>query len=449
MTDPAAAARPGLSADTFRLRRERFLDAIGDGVAVLPAGPELLKSRDTEIPYRQGSDFHYLTGFPEPGAVAVITPHDPEHRLTLFVRPRDPEREVWNGARAGVEGARERFGADAAYPIEQLDEHLKKLLEPADAVWFSLMGSASDLEMRVLRLVAGFRGTRARAGKGPVDVRDPGSVLDAMRLVKEPEEIALMRAAAELAARGHLAVMRAGRPGVGEWELQALLDHTYRTAGAECGTAFPAIVGSGANATTLHYHANSRRVEEGDLVLVDSGAEVGMYCSDITRTFPASGRFSAPQRRVYDVVRASLEAAIGAIHPGAPFSGVHEAARRVLVQGMVDLGLLAGEVDELIESEAFKRFFMHQTSHWLGMDVHDVGMYRDRSGESVAFQPGMVLTVEPGLYIPADADDVPAELRGIGIRLEDDVLVTADGNEILTRGVPLDADEVERICLDA
>jgi len=268
-----------------------------------------------------------------------------------------------------------------------------------------------------------------------------------MRLVKEPEEIALIRTAAELAARGHLAVMRAGRPGVGEWELQALLDHTYRSAGAECGTAFPAIVGSGANATTLHYHANSRRIEEGDLVLVDSGAEVGMYCSDITRTFPASGRFSAPQRRVYDIVRASVDAAIGAIRPGAPFSGVHEAARRVLVQGMVDLGLLTGEVDALIESEAFKRFFMHQTSHWLGMDVHDVGMYRDRAGESVALQPGMVLTVEPGLYIPADADDIPAELRGIGIRLEDDVLVTADGNEILTRGVPVDADEVERICL--
>ncbi|HEY0021812.1 MAG TPA: aminopeptidase P N-terminal domain-containing protein [Longimicrobium sp.] len=436
-----------ITADTYRLRRERFLAAIGDGVAVLPAGPELLKSRDTEIPYRQGSDFHYLTGFPEPGAIAVLTPHDPEHRLTLFVRPRDPEREVWNGARAGVEGARERFGADAAYPIEQLDEHLGKLLEPADAVWISLTGTAGDLEMRVLRLVAGFRSTRPRAGKGPVDVRDPGSVLDAMRLVKEPEEIALIRTAAELAARGHLAVMRAGRAGVGEWELQALLDHTYRSAGAECGTAFPAIVGSGANATTLHYHANSRCIEEGDLVLVDSGAEVGMYCSDITRTFPASGRFSAPQRRVYDVVRASVDAAIGAIRPGAPFSGVHEAARRVLVQGMVDLGLLTGEVDALIESEAFKRFFMHQTSHWLGMDVHDVGMYRDRTGESVALQPGMVLTVEPGLYIPADADDVPAELRGIGIRLEDDVLVTVDGNEILTRGVPLDADEVERICL--
>jgi len=446
MNDAAASARPGLSADTFRRRRERFLAAIGEGVAVLPAGPELLKSRDTEIRYRQGSDFHYLTGFPEPGAVAVLTPHDPEHRLTLFVRPRDPEREVWNGPRAGVEGAREHFGADAAYPIEQLDEHLGKLLEPADAVWFSLSGSASDMELRVLRLVAGFRGTRPRAGKGPVDVRDPGSVLDDLRLVKEPEEIALLRTAAELAARGHLAAMRACRPGVGEWELQALLDHTYRAAGADCGTAFPAIVGSGANATTLHYHANSRRIGEGDLVLVDSGAEVGMYCSDITRTFPASGRFSAPQRRVYDIVRASVDAAIGAIRPGAPFSGVHEAARRVLVQGLVELEVLSGEVDALIESEAFKRFFMHQTSHWLGMDVHDVGMYRDRAGESIPFQPGMVLTVEPGLYLPADADDIPAELRGIGIRLEDDVLVTADGNEILTRGVPIDADEVERVC---
>lgn len=433
------------TAETYRRRRERFLAAIGDGVAVLAAGPELVKSRDTEIPYRQNSDFHYLTGFPEPGAVAVLTPHDPEHRLTLFVRPRDPEREVWNGARAGVEGAGERFGADAAYPVEQLDEHLRKLLEPGDAVWYSL-GGGGDMELRILRLIAGFRGTRPRSGKGPADVRDPAAVLDAMRVVKEPEEIALMRAAAELAARGHLAAMRAGRPGTGEWEIQAMLDQAYRAAGPECGTAFPAIVGSGANATTLHYHANSRRIEEGDLVLVDSGADVGMYCSDITRVFPASGRFTEPQRRVYDVVRAALQAAVEAIRPGAPFSAVHEAARRVLVQGMVDLGLLAGEVDALIEDESFKKFFMHQTSHWLGMDVHDVGDYRDRAGDSVPLQPGMVLTVEPGLYIAADAEDVPEEFRGIGIRLEDDVLVTVDGHEILTRGVPVDAGEVERVC---
>ena len=435
--------------EEFRARRERFLDATGNGVAVLVAAPELVKSRDTEVIYRQNSDFFYLTGFLEPGAVAVLTPHDAEHRFTLFVRPRDPERETWTGKRAGVEGARERFGATAAYSIDELDERLKELVEPADALWYALRADGGDMDTRMLRLLAGFRGTRPRSGKGPWDLRDPAQVLDGMRLVKEPGELALMREAAELAARGHLAVMRAGRPGVGEWELQALLDQTFRSHSATSGTSFPAIVGSAANATVLHYVTNDRRIEEGDLVLVDAGADVGFYCSDITRVFPASGRFSAPQRAVYDVVLRALEAAIEAVRPGAPVVGVHEASRRVLVQGMIDLGLLEGEVEAIIEEEKFKRFFMHNTSHWLGLDVHDPGPYTEPGGEPVTLRPGMVLTVEPGLYIPEDAEDVPAGLRGIGVRLEDDVLVTETGREVLTRGVPVDPDEVERICSGA
>jgi Xaa-Pro aminopeptidase len=298
----------------------------------------------------------------------------------------------------------------------------------------------------MLTLLAGFRGTRPRAGKGPWDLRDPGQLLDRMRMIKEPSELALMREAADLAVRGHLAAMRAGRPGVGEWEIQALLDQTFRAHAANSGTSFPAIVGSGANGTVLHYVTNERRIEDGDLVLVDAGAEVGFYCSDITRVFPASGRFTEPQRAVYDVVLRALEAAIAEIRPGAPATGVHEAARRELVQGMIDLKLLEGEPEKLIEEEKFKTFFMHNTSHWLGLDVHDVGPYREPDGEPVVLRPGMVLTVEPGLYIPEDAEDVPAELRGIGIRLEDDVLVTEDGHENLTRAVPVDPDEVERIC---
>jgi Xaa-Pro aminopeptidase len=431
--------------EEFRARRERFLQAIGNGVAVLVAAPELVKSRDTEILFRQNSDFFYLTGFLEPGAVAVLTPHD-TLRFNLFVRPRDPERETWNGKRAGVEGALERFGADAAYPIDELDERLKDLVEPADALWYAVRADGGQMDARMLALLAGFRGTRPRAGKGPWDLRDPAQVLDGMRLIKEPGELALMREAADLAARGHLAAMRAGRPGVGEWEIQALLDQTFRSHSASSGTSFPAIVGSAANGTVLHYVTNERRIEEGDLVLVDAGAEVGFYCSDITRTFPASGRFTAPQRAVYEVVLAALEAGIEAVRPGAGVKEVHEASRRVLVQGMIDLKLLEGEPEKLIEEETFKRFFMHNTSHWLGLDVHDPGQYTERSGESVALRPGMVLTVEPGLYIPADAENVPAELRGIGIRLEDDVLVTDDGHEILTRAVPVDPDEVERIC---
>jgi Xaa-Pro aminopeptidase len=442
----AATAAPSIGPEDFRRRREAFLEQIGGGVAVLAAAPELVKSRDTEVPYRQDSDFFYLTGFLEPEAVAVLTPHDPEHRFTLFVRPRDPDRETWSGVRAGVEGARERFGADAAYPIEELEERLKALVEPAEALWYSVPGDGGEMDRRMLGLMSGFRRSRPRSGKGPWDVRDPAQLLDAMRLIKEPGEIALMREAAELSARGHLAAMRAGRPGVGEWEVQALLDSVFRAHAPDSGTSFPPIVGSAENGTILHYVTNTRRIGEGELVLVDAGAEVGFYCADITRVFPASGRFSPAQRAVYDIVHRALDAAIEAIRPGAPVTSGHEAARRVLVEGMIALGLLEGEVDAIIEEEkAFKRFFMHNTSHWLGLDVHDPGTYRDPAGEPVPFRPGMVLTVEPGLYIPI-ADDIPEHLRGIGIRLEDDVLVTEDGREVLTRGVPVDPDEVERIC---
>ena len=445
----AATATGSIGADDFRRRRERFLEQIGEGVAVLGAAPELVKSRDTDVPYRQNSDFFYLTGFLEPEAVAVLTPHDPEHRFTLFVRPKDPERETWSGVRAGVEGARERFGADAAYPIAELDERLKALVEPADALWYSVLGDGGGMDRRMLGLLAGFRTSRPRSGKGPWDVRDPGQLLDRMRLIKEPGEIALLREAAELSARGHLEAMRAGRPGVGEWEVQARLDHTFRAHGPDSGTAFQPIVGSAHNSTILHYVTNARRIGEGELVLVDAGAEVAMYCADITRVFPAGGRFSEAQRAVYDVVHGALRAAIDAIRPGAPVTAGHEAARRVLVEGMIALGLLEGEVDAIIEEEKpYKRFYMHNTSHWLGLDVHDAGVYRGRDGEPIVYEPGMVLTVEPGLYIPVE-DDIPEHLRGIGVRLEDDVLVTEDGNEVLTRGVPVDPDEVERICSEA
>ncbi|HEX2204601.1 MAG TPA: aminopeptidase P N-terminal domain-containing protein [Longimicrobium sp.] len=440
---PSDVAAPE-PADPFRARRERLLEQIGGGVAVFCASPILIKSRDTELRYRPTSELFYLTGFDEPGTVAVLTPHDPAHRLTLFVRPRDPEREVWDGPRAGVEGARERFGADAAYTDDQLETRLKELLEPADAVWYAL-GSHDEMDWRIIRLARSWRQTRPRSGKAPWDVRDPGQLLDRMRLVKDDAEIEQIRRACRLSAQGHAAAMRAARPGVGEWELEAKLDATFRAGGADCGVAFATIVGSAANATTLHYVSNTRRVEDGELVLVDAGAEAGYYCGDITRTFPVSGRFTPAQRAVYDVVLAAEEAAIAAVAPGAPFTAIHEAARRVLVEGMVSLGLLQGEVDELIANEAFRRFFMHQTSHYLGLDVHDVGPYKGPDGEPTILEPGMVLTIEPGLYIPAGAEDVPEELRGIGIRIEDDVLVTDDGREVLTRDVPVAAEEVEAL----
>lgn len=438
-----AASPPAVTDMTpFRERRERFLAAIGEGVAVIPAAPELLKSRDTEIRYRPDSDLFFLTGFGEPEAVAVLTPHDPAHRFTLFVRPRDPSRETWTGPRAGVEGARERFGADAAYPIEELGERLHKLLEPADAVWLAL-GVNAELDRLVTESLRKFRVSRPRSGKGPWDVRDPGAVLDATRLVKEPNEVERMREAARVSAQGHLAAMRVARPGVGEWELEAALDGTFRRLGA-FGPSFPSIVGSGANATVLHYVTNDRVVADGDLVLVDAGAEVGMYCGDITRTWPVSGRFSPAQREVYDLVLEAEEAAIAAVGPGVPFSQIHEVTLRVLVPGMVRLGLLEGEPEALVEQGAYRRFYMHQTSHWLGLDVHDAGPYRERGGDFVTLRPGMVLTIEPGLYIPV-ADDIPERLRGIGVRIEDDVLVTEEGHEILTRDVPVRPEEVEAL----
>ena len=421
---------------------------LGGGVAVLCSAPELIKSRDTEVRYRQDSDFFYLTGFREPG-VAVLTPHDPGHRFTLFVRPRDPERETWNGPRAGVEGARERHGADAAYPLEELDERLKALLEPADAIWYAL-GSNAEMDRRLVPWIREWRLRRARTGRGPTDVRDPAGVLDPMRAVKEPAAIELVRRACELSASAHAWAMRAARPGVGEWELASVIEATFRAAGPDAGPAYPTIVGSGANATVLHYVLNQRRARAGDLVLIDAGAEWGMYCGDITRTFPVDGRFTPAQRRVYDAVLRAEEAAIAMVRPGVTIGEIHEATRLELARGMVALGLLRGEPQEVAEGEEIKRFYMHQTSHWLGLDVHDAGDYRARGGDWLPLRPGMIFTVEPGIYVPADTQDAPAELRGIGVRIEDDVLVKEDGCKVLTRGVPVAPDEIEALVgLDA
>ena len=430
------------SPHSFAGRRARFLERIGGGVAILAAAPQLYKSRDTEVRFRQDSDFYYLTGFDEPDAVAVLTPHDDTHRFTLFVRPRDREREAWAGRRAGVEGAVEQYGADAAYPIGELDDHLRRLVEPAERIVYAL-GSDAALDARVVDLVAHFRRARQRSGRGPIHVDDPAAVLDAMRVIKDAGEIERLRAAAALTAEGHRAAMRLARPGIGEWELEAELEYVFRRGGGS-GPAYPSIVGAGANATVLHYVTNDCRAADGDLVPIDAGAELDMYCGDITRTFPVTGRFTPAQRAVYEVVLAAEEAAIAAVRPGAPFSGIHDAAVHVLTAGMVDLGLLQGDVETLIAEGAYRRFYLHQTSHWLGLDVHDVGLYR-QGDDSVLLEPGMVLTVEPGLYVPADADDVPDVLRGVGVRIEDDVLVTAEGNELLTRGVPVLPDEIEAL----
>lgn len=423
----------------FRERRERFLARASAGVALLPAAPELHRSRDTEIEYRPDSDLAYLTGCLEPQALALLTPHDPAHRFTLFVRPRDPERELWNGARPGVEGAKALFQADAVYPIAELAERLPALLEPADRILYAL-GADARLDARVIDMIAHFRRARQRSGHGPTAVEDPGVMLGEMRVVKDAAEIGALRHAAAISAAGQRAALATVRPGVGEWEVEAALEAAFRAASAR-GPAFASIVASGPNATVLHYTANDRVTRPGELLLLDAGAEWGLYCGDLTRTVPVSGRFSPLQRALYELVLAAEEAAIAAVRPGAPFSALHDAALRVLVAGLVEHHLLQGEVEALIADGAHKRFCPHQTSHYLGLDVHDVGLYA-RAGEPVPLQEGMVLTVEPGLYVPAAAEGVPAEYRGLGIRIEDTVLVTRDGAELLTRGVPVAPDEV-------
>lgn len=423
--------------------RARVLAALGGAAAVIPAGPLLFQGRDTEVRFRQDRDFWYLTAFREPDAVAVLSPHAADGPFTLFVRPRDPEREAWNGPRAGVEGARERWGADAAYPSGELSERLRELLEPAERIFWA-WGRHPALDRRMAELLAAFRVGRARSGRGPLETADSDLLLAPLRQVKTPWELDRLRAAAALSVAGQRVALAGVRPGVGEWEVEALVESTFRSGGA-AGPAFPSIVGSGPNATVLHHVANDRRARAGELLLLDAGAELNMYCGDMTRTVPVSGRFSPPQRAVYDVVLAAAEAATAVVRPGSDAAAVHDAAVSCLVAGMLDLGLLRGGHDEAIETGSYKRFFPHQTSHWLGLDVHDVGPYRTADGASVPLLPGMVLTVEPGIYVPADAEGVRAELRGIGVRIEDDLVVTESGHEVLTRGVPVAPDEVEAL----
>ena len=429
-------------ADLLAARRARFLEQIGSGVALLPAAPELLRSRDTEVRFHQDHDLYYLTGFPEPDAVAVLTPHHEEHRFILFVRPRDPDRERWAGPRFGVEGARERFAADVAYPIDELEERLPDLLTPADRIFFAL-GTDEEMDRMVVDQLARFRASRPRKGTGPVAIEDPGEILGRMRLVKDGVEIERMRVAARITAAGHRAAMAAAVPGLGEWALEAALEHAFRESGGG-GPAYPPIVASGANATVLHYVSNDRRIGDEDLVLIDAGAEYGMYASDITRTFPASGHFTESQREIYDIVLRALEASIAAVQPGEGADAPHRAAVKTLSEGLIELGVIEGPLDDALEDERYKPFFMHRTSHWLGMDVHDVGPYREGDDE-VTLGPGMVLTLEPALYFPEDLETTPDRYRGIGIRIEDVALVTEGGCELLTRDVPVDAEEVEAL----
>ncbi len=427
--------------DLLAARRGRIMERLGGGVLLLAAAPERPRTADILYPYRQDSDFAYVTGFLEPDAVCVLAPGAPE-RYVLFVRPRDPEREVWIGTRAGVEGAVEGFGADAAFPIGELEKTLPRYLEKAPHVYHAVLrddARASPL----LTVIRRAQEARPRTGAGPAAIHEPGELLHEMRLTKEPAEIARMREAIAIACEAHREAMRSARPGMYEYELEALIDFTFRRRGAT-GPAYPSIVAGGRNATILHYIDNDRALAADDLLLIDAGAERAGYCADVTRTFPVGRRYAPAQRDLYEAVLAAQLAAIASVRPGTTLEAVHKTALRVLVEALIAHGLLQGSVDEAIEKEAYKRFYMHRTSHWLGRDVHDVGSYA-RDGSPRPLEPGMVLTVEPGLYVSADADNVPAAFRGVGIRIEDDVLVTEGGHEVLSAAAPKQVAEIEAL----
>ncbi len=430
-----------MDAATHKQRRERFMKEMAEGSAALFfANPERLRNGDVHYGYRQDSDMAYLTGFPEPESAALLCPAS-DTPYVLFVRPRNREREIWDGRRYGVEGAKEVFGADATFPIEELAAKLPELCAPALSLYATL-GRDDAFDRIIIGLLLRTRRSRQKEDKGPLHVLDPGPILHEMRLIKGPEEIACLRRAAAISAAAHRRAMEVTRPGAMEYEVQAALEETFRRLGSP-RVGYGSIVASGVNATILHYVDNDRRIGAQDLVLIDAGTEVEHYTADITRTFPAGATFAPAQRRVYDVVlRAQLEG-IAEVQAGRPWDRVHERAKAVLIEGLIDLGLLSGTVEENAGKDDFKKFYMHNTSHWLGMDVHDVGPYRPK-GTARPLLPGMVLTVEPGLYFHPDLEGIPDEYRGIGVRIEDDVLVTERGPDVLTCDAPKDVAAIEQ-----
>jgi Xaa-Pro aminopeptidase len=468
--------------ERFIHRRTQFSAAIDGGVAVVPAASEVIRNDDVTFEFRQSSDFFFLTGFDEPDAIALFDPGH-ENPYVLFVRPRDPEMEAWNGRRAGVDGAIANYGADAAYPLPDFDKVLRDRLRGRDTLWYAV---GSPIDGRVLGALSQARGLRGRTGiTVPTSINDPSTILDELRLIKSPEEITALRSACRISAAGHAQAIRFAAPGRAEHDVQAAMEYMFRSCGA-VREGYPSIVASGENACILHYTENNRLMEDGDLLLIDAAAEIDYMAADITRTFPVNGTFTAAQRAVYDVVLAAQEAVIAVCRPGLPFTDMHEIAVRVLTEGMVDLGLLPGPIDDAITYGWYREFYFHGTGHWLGMDVHDSGAYRvDGVGRPLA--AGMAFTIEPGIYVapekgtltltkvPFDIDaerdlayevgsaeakritgerkadaetlthEVPQEFLGIGVRIEDDMLVTETGCENLTRDVPVDPDAIEAL----
>ncbi|KPX28773.1 Aminopeptidase P [Pseudomonas coronafaciens pv. garcae] len=425
-----------------RRRKALMAQMEPNSIAILPAAAVAIRNRDVEHVYRQDSDFQYLSGFPEPEAVVVLIPGREYGEYVLFCRERNPERELWDGFRAGQEGAIRDFGADDAFPITDIDEILPGLIEGRDRV-YSAMGSNPEFDRHLMDWINVIRSKAHLGAQPPKEFVALDHLLHDMRLYKSAAEIKVMRAAADISARAHVRAMQACRAGLHEFSLEAELDYEFRKGGSKM-PAYGSIVASGRNGCILHYQQNDAALRDGDLVLIDAGCEIDCYASDITRTFPVNGRFSAEQKAIYELVLKSQYAAFDAIGPEKHWNQAHEATVQVITAGLVELGLLRGDVDQLIETEAYKAFYMHRAGHWLGMDVHDVGEYKV-GGEWRVLEVGMTLTVEPGIYISPDNLDVAKKWRGIGVRIEDDVVVTRQGCEILSGGVPKTVAEIEAL----
>ena len=430
-----------LRKDEYARRRRDLMKLMGKGgIAILPAAPERQRNSDVHYHYRPDRDFHYLTGFGEPEAVAVLVPGRPQAEYILFVRDRDPLRETWDGRRAGPDGAVKAYGADDAFPIGDIDDILPGLMEQCERVYYT-MGQNAEFDQRVIGWVNTLRG-QAKLGKHtPQEFVALDHLLHDMRLFKSRAELGVMRRAGQIAVGAHIRAMKRTKPGVKEYEVMAELLHEFHRHQADI--SYHPIVGGGANGCILHYHENSDELRDGDLLLIDAGCEYGLYASDITRTFPVNGRFTPEQKAIYDIVLDAQEAAFACIRPGRHWNEPHDAAVRAITQGLVKVGLLKGKVAALIKDEAYRKFYMHRTGHWLGLDVHDVGDYKV-GDEWRVFEPGMCLTVEPGIYIPAGSKGVPKRWWNIGVRIEDDVAVTAGGMEVLSAGLPRTTAEVER-----
>jgi len=425
-----------------RRRKALMAEMEPNSIAILPAAPMYIRNRDVEHIYRQDSDFQYLSGFPEPEAVIALIPGREHGEYVLFCRERDPARELWDGLRAGQDGAISEYGADDAFPIGDIDDILPGLIEGRSRVYYAI-GSNQEFDHRLMEWINTIRSKARQGAQPPNEFVALDHLLHDLRLYKSANEVKVMKHAAEISARAHIRAMQASRSGLFEYHLEAELDYEFRKGGSKM-PAYGSIVAAGKNACILHYRENDAVLRDGDLVLIDAGCEIDCYASDITRTFPVSGRFSPEQKAIYELVLAANEEAFKHIAPGKHWNEAHEATVRVITAGLVELGLLQGRVDELIVAEAYKPFYMHRAGHWLGMDVHDVGDYKV-GGEWRVLEPGMAMTVEPGIYIAADNQDVAKKWRGIGVRIEDDVVVTRTGCEILTGGVPKAVAEIEAL----